>query len=71
MNKYQFQNSEVVIRRCSVKKVFLKISENSFLIKLQAVPESFFNNETFSNTLFHLLSARPQIGAASLGIDMK
>ena len=43
--KWLFLNSEAVARRCSVKKVFLEISQNSqentcarvsFLIKLQA-----------------------------------
>ena len=51
---------EAVVRRCSVKKVFLEISQNSqentcarasFLIKLQVFSCEFF--EIFKNTLFH------------------
>ena len=52
--------SEAVARRCSVKKVFLKISRNSpentcprasFLIKLQASACNFIKRETLTATL--------------------
>ena len=52
--------SEEVVRRCSVKKVFLEISQNSqentcarvfFLIKLRASPCSFIKKETLAQVL--------------------
>ena len=53
----EFLLSEVVVQRCSVKKVFLTISQNvhektcarvSFLIKLQALGCSFIKKETLA-----------------------
>ena len=53
----EFLLSEVVVRRCSVKKVLLTISQNvhentcarvSFLIKLQALACSFIKKETLA-----------------------
>ena len=49
--------TEAVVQRCSVKKVFLKISQNSqentcarasFLIKLQASVSNFIKKETLA-----------------------
>ena len=41
---------EAVVRRCSVKKVFLKISQNSQELP---VPESFFNAILLKKRLWH------------------
>ena len=50
-------NTEAVVPRCSVKKMFLKISQNSqentsarvsFLIKLQAIACNFIKNEALA-----------------------
>ena len=52
-----FEKSEVVVRRCSVKKMFLEISQNSqentcvrdsFLIKLQALACNFIEKESLA-----------------------
>ena len=52
--------AEAVVRRCSIKKVFLKISQNSqedtcarisFLIKLQAWELQLYKKETLAQVL--------------------
>ena len=52
--------TEAVVRKCSVKKVFLKISQNpqettytrfSFIIKLQAQAYNFIKKETLTQVL--------------------
>ena len=51
---------EAVVQRCSVKKVFLKISQNSqestcarvsFLIKMQLAPATLFKKETLAQVI--------------------
>ena len=70
-----FVNSEAVIRRCSVKKVFLKISQNSqentcarvsFLTKLQASVCNFIKKETLAQVYFQTLNEFCRINNAIL-----
>ena len=55
--EYLLRNTEAVVQRCSVKRVFLEISQNSqentcarvsFLIKLQAEVFNFIKKETLA-----------------------
>ena len=59
--KVALKSAEAVSRRCSVKKVFLEILQNSqentcgkdsFLIKLQTSPCNFIKKETLAQVLF-------------------
>ena len=54
---YKYYRSEAVLRRCSIKKVFIEVSQNSqentcakvtFLIKLQAQIYDFIKKETLA-----------------------